>query len=210
MANLETIREGILTGDIETVVRGCNALLESGMPPLEIINDGLIAGMNVVGKKFKVGDMFMPEVLMSARAMGAGIEIVKPLIAEEDVPTAGKVVIGTVEGDLHDIGKNLVVIMLESSGYDVVNLGVDIPPQGFVEAVKQHKPDILGLSALLTTTMLAMKETLDVLKEAGVREGLKVIVGGAPVTADFAEEIGADGYAPDGPAAVELADRLLA
>ena len=210
MANLETIREGILTGDIETVVRGCNALVESGMPPLEIINDGLIAGMNVVGKKFKVGDMFMPEVLMSARAMGAGIEIVKPLIAEEDVPTAGKVVIGTVEGDLHDIGKNLVVIMLESSGYDVVNLGVDIPPQGFVEAVKQHKPDILGLSALLTTTMLAMKETLDVLKEAGVREGLKVIVGGAPVTADFAEEIGADGYAPDGPAAVELADRLLA
>jgi 5-methyltetrahydrofolate--homocysteine methyltransferase len=210
VANLEKVREDVLLGDIEGVAAGCNALVASGMAPLDIINEGLIAGMSVVGKKFKAGDMFMPEVLMSAKAMGAGIEIVKPLIAEEDVPTSGKVVIGTVEGDLHDIGKNLVVIMLESSGYEVVNLGVDIPPQKFVEAVREHKPQVLGLSALLTTTMLAMKDTIDELKEAGVREDLKVIIGGAPVTADFAEEIGADGYAPDGPSAVELADKLLA
>jgi 5-methyltetrahydrofolate--homocysteine methyltransferase len=210
VANLEKVREDVLLGDIEGVAAGCNALVASGMAPLDIINEGLIAGMSVVGKKFKAGDMFMPEVLMSAKAMGAGIEIVKPLIAEEDVPTSGKVVIGTVEGDLHDIGKNLVVIMLESSGYEVVNLGVDISPQKFVEAVREHKPQVLGLSALLTTTMLAMKDTIDELKEAGVREDLKVIIGGAPVTADFAEEIGADGYAPDGPSAVELADKLLA
>lgn len=210
MANLEKVREDVLLGDISGVAEGCNALVASGMAPLDIINEGLIAGMNVVGKKFKAGDMFMPEVLMSAKAMGAGIEIVKPLIAEEDVPTSGKVVIGTVEGDLHDIGKNLVVIMLESSGYEVVNLGVDIAPQKFVEAVREHKPQVLGLSALLTTTMLAMKDTIDELKEAGVRGDLKVIIGGAPVTADFAEEIGADGYAPDGPSAVELADKLLA
>ncbi len=210
MANLEKVREDVLLGNISGVAEGCNALVASGMAPLKIINEGLIAGMSVVGKKFKAGDMFMPEVLMSAKAMAAGIEIVKPLIAEEDVPTSGKVVIGTVEGDLHDIGKNLVVIMLESSGYEVVNLGVDIPPQKFVEAVREHKPQVLGLSALLTTTMLAMKDTIDELKEAGVRGDLKVIIGGAPVTADFAEEIGADGYAPDGPSAVELADKLLA
>lgn len=210
MANLEKVREDVLLGDISGVAEGCNALVASGMAPLKIISEGLIAGMSVVGKKFKAGDMFMPEVLMSAKAMAAGIEIVKPLIAEEDVPTSGKVVIGTVEGDLHDIGKNLVVIMLESSGYEVVNLGVDIPPQKFVEAVREHKPQVLGLSALLTTTMLAMKDTIDELKEAGVRGDLKVIIGGAPVTADFAEEIGADGYAPDGPSAVELADKLLA
>ena len=210
MVNLEKVREDVLLGNISGVAEGCNALVASGMAPLKIISEGLIAGMSVVGKKFKAGDMFMPEVLMSAKAMAAGIEIVKPLIAEEDVPTSGKVVIGTVEGDLHDIGKNLVVIMLESSGYEVVNLGVDIPPQKFVEAVREHKPQVLGLSALLTTTMLAMKDTIDELKEAGVRGDLKVIIGGAPVTADFAEEIGADGYAPDGPSAVELADKLLA
>lgn len=210
MANLEKVREDVLLGDVKGVAEGCKALVASGMAPLDIINEGLIAGMSVVGKKFKAGDMFMPEVLMSAKAMGAGIEIVKPLIAEEDVPTSGKVVIGTVAGDLHDIGKNLVVIMLESSGYEVVNLGVDISPQSFVAAVREHKPQILGLSALLTTTMLAMKDTIDELQEAGVRSDLKVIIGGAPVTADFADEIGADGYAPDGPSAVELADKLLA
>jgi 5-methyltetrahydrofolate--homocysteine methyltransferase len=210
MSDLEKIKEGVLAGDVEGVVEGCRALVAGGMPPLDIINRGLIAGMAVVGKKFKAGDMFMPEVLMSARAMGAGVDVVKPLMAEEDVPTAGKVVIGTVAGDLHDIGKNLVVIMLESGGYQVVNLGVDISPESFVEAVREHQPDILGLSALLTTTMLAMKDTIDALEEAGVRQDLKVIIGGAPVTADFADEIGADGFAPDAPAAVELADRLLA
>jgi 5-methyltetrahydrofolate--homocysteine methyltransferase len=210
MSDLEKIKEGVLAGDVEGVVAGCRALVAGGMPPLDIINRGLIAGMAVVGKKFKAGDMFMPEVLMSARAMGAGVDVVKPLMAEEDVPTAGKVVIGTVAGDLHDIGKNLVVIMLESGGYQVVNLGVDISPESFVEAVREHQPDILGLSALLTTTMLAMKDTIDALEEAGVRQDLKVIIGGAPVTADFADEIGADGFAPDAPAAVELADRLLA
>jgi 5-methyltetrahydrofolate--homocysteine methyltransferase len=180
------------------------------MDPLEIINQGLVAGMNVVGPRFKAGEMFVPEVLMSAKALHAGMELVKEKLVDFEMPSEGKVVIGTVKGDLHDIGKNLVAIMLESSGYDVVNLGVDIPPEKFAEAVKEHNPQVVGLSALLTTTMLAMKETIDYLKEEGLRDQVKVIIGGAPVTEDFSVEIGADGYAPDGGSAVELVKGLLA
>ena len=175
---------------------------------LEIINNGLIAGMSVVGARFKNGDMFVPEVLMSAKSMAAGIEIVKPLIADKDMPSKGTVIIGTVKGDLHDIGKNLVGMMLESGGFKVINLGIDIAPEKFVAAVKEHTPDIVAMSALLTTTMLHMKDTIELIKEEGLK--VKAIVGGAPISQDFADEVGADGFAPDAASAVELCARLLA
>ena len=204
MSNFDALSNAVISGNVNQVVETTKAAVAAGTAPLEIINKGLIAGMNVVGARFKAGDMFVPEVLMAAKSMAAGVEIVKPLIAEADVVVAAKVLIGTVKGDLHDIGKNLVAMMMESSGYEVVNLGVDIAPDKFVEAVKEHKPDVVGLSALLTTTMPAMKDTIDALAEAGLRDSVKVIIGGAPVTSDFAKEIGADGFAPDAASASEL------
>ena len=164
--------------------------------------------MNVVGQSFKAGDLYVPEVMVAARAMKAGMELVKPLIVEGDIPSSGKVVIGTVAGDLHDIGKNLVGMMMESGGMTVVNMGVDISTDKFAAAVREHNPDVLAMSALLTTTMLAMKDTIELLKEEGLRDSVKVIVGGAPVTADFANEIGADGWAPDAASAKDLAVEL--
>lgn len=210
MANLETLNNGVIAGNINEVVEGTKAALDAGLDPLEIINKGLIGGMNVVGKRFKAGEMYVPEVLMAAKAMASGVDIVKPLIAEEDVPSKGKVIMGTVKGDLHDIGRNLVTMMMESSGYQVVTIGEDVSPEQFAEAVKEHKPQVVGMSALLTTTMLAMKETIDVLKEEGLRDQVKVIIGGAPVTQEFADEIGADGFAPDAASATDLVEQLLA
>ncbi|MEW5786011.1 MAG: corrinoid protein [Bacillota bacterium] len=210
MANLEALKNGVIEGNVQQVVEGTKACLDSGMDALDIINKGLVAGMHVVGPRFKAGEMFVPEVLMSARAMSAGVELVKSVLVDTEIPSEGKILIGTVKGDLHDIGKNLVAIMLESSGFEVVNLGVDISPEQFAAAIKEHKPQVIGLSALLTTTMLAMKETIDYLQEAGLRNTVKVMIGGAPVSSDFATEIGADGYAPDGGSAVDLAKSLLA
>lgn len=210
MANLEALNNGVITGNIAQVAADTQAAVDAGLDPIDIINKGLIGGMNVVGKRFKAGDMYVPEVLMAAKAMAAGVDIVKPLISEGDVPTTGKVVVGTVKGDLHDIGKNLVIMMMESSGFQVVNLGVDVPAEKFVEAIKEHKPQVVGMSALLTTTMMAMKDTIDVITEEGLRDQVKIIIGGAPVTADFATEIGADGFAPDAASATELAEQLLA
>ncbi len=204
MSNFDALSNAVISGNVNQVVESTKAAIAAGTPPIDIINKGLIAGMNVVGARFKAGDMFVPEVLMAAKSMAAGVEIVKPLIAEADIVVAAKVLIGTVKGDLHDIGKNLVAMMMESSGYEVVNLGVDIAPDKFVAAVKEHKPDVVGLSALLTTTMPAMKDTIDALTEAGLRDSVKVIIGGAPVTSDFAKEIGADGFAPDAASASEL------
>ncbi len=209
MASLEVIKNSVIEGNVTAAADETKSCLESGMDPMEIINQGLVAGMNVVGPRFKAGDMFVPEVLMSARAMHAGLDLVKEKMVDFEMPSSGKVIIGTVKGDLHDIGKNLVAIMLESSGFTVVNLGVDIPPEKFAEAVKEHEPQVVGLSALLTTTMLEMKETIDYLKEEGLRDKVKVVIGGAPVTDDFSTEIGADGYAPDGGSAVELVQRLI-
>ena len=208
MASLEELKNGVINAEEEKIKELTQSLVDSGNDPIEIINDGLIAGMTVVGQRFKEGDMFVPEVLMSAKTMQAGVDIVKPLIAEKDVPSSGKVVLGTVRGDLHDIGKNLVKMMLESVGYYVVDLGIDVPPEDFVQAVKDEKPELVGMSALLTTTMMEMKETIDALKEAGVRDDVKIIVGGAPVTEDFAEEIGADAYAPDAPTATDIVETL--
>lgn len=209
MSSYTDLAQNVIEGAESQVREQVKSLLAQGEDPLEIINQGLIAGMGVVGTRFKAGDMYVPEVLMSARAMSAGIEIVRPLIAETDMPSLGKVVLGTVKGDLHDIGKNLVGMLLESSGFKVINLGVDISPEQFVQAVKDHTPDIVALSALLTTTMTAMKETIELLEEEGLRGKLKIIIGGAPVSSEFADQIGADGYAPDAGSAADLCKKML-
>jgi 5-methyltetrahydrofolate--homocysteine methyltransferase len=208
LADYEAMGNAVIAGDFNRAAELTKQAIDGGAEPIEIINQGLIKGMNVVGVRFKAGDMYVPEVMMAARAMKAGMDLVKPLIAEKDMPTSGKVVLGTVAGDLHDIGKNLVGMMMESAGMTVVNLGVDITPEKFAQAVREHKPEVVALSALLTTTMLAMKDTIEVLQEEGLRGSVKVIVGGAPVTSDFATEIGADGWAPDAASAKDLALEL--
>lgn len=209
MTMLDIIAKGVVEGDVELVTETVNKLVAEGVSPLDIINNGLMVGMNEVGERFKDGDMFVPEVMISARAMTAGISIVKPLINDNDMPCAGKVVMGTVKGDLHDIGKNLVGMLMESSGFKVINLGVDISPEKFAEAIKEYKPDILGMSAMLTTTMTQMKTTIDYLKREGLRDSVKVIIGGAPVTSQFANQIGADGYSIDASSAAELCRKLV-
>lgn len=206
----EALSDCVIEGDDERASKLTQKAIDAGADPVEIITQGLTGGMSVVGARFKTGEMFVPEVLASARAMSVGMELVKPLILAGDMPSAGKVVIGTVKGDLHDIGKNLVAMLLESAGFTVINVGTDIEPAAFVQAVKDSEADVLGLSALLTTTMLAMKATIDALAEAGLRDKVKVIVGGAPVTQDFADEIGADGFAYDGGAAIDLCKSLIA
>ncbi len=208
--NYEELSQSVIAGQGVRVKELTKKALDNGADPVEIINQGLIPGMTVVGARFKAGQMFVPEVLMSARAMNAGMELVKPLLVGQELPSAGKVIIGTVKGDLHDIGKNLVAMMLESAGFSVVNLGVDVSPEKFVQAVKEHKPGVLGMSALLTTTMLSMKDVIEVLREEGLRDRVKVIIGGAPISQDFADEIGADGFAPDVASATELCKKLLA
>lgn len=209
MADYEGIANAVITGDSVRAQELTRHAIEEGAMPVEVINQGLIKGMNVVGVRFKAGEMYVPEVMMAAKAMSAGMELVKPLISDSDMPTSGKVVLGTVAGDLHDIGKNLVGMMMESAGMTVVNMGVDVSPEKFVQAVREHQPDVLALSALLTTTMLAMKDTIEVLEKEGVRDSVKVIIGGAPVTNDFAEEIGADGWAPDAASAKDLALEMV-
>ena len=207
MVNFEALAESVISGKEAEVKEQVKAMVEAGVNPLEIINNGLIAGMNVIGARFKAGDMFVPEVLMSAKSMSAGVEIVRPLIADKDMPSKGTILLGTVKGDLHDIGKNLVGMLIESGGFKVINLGIDIPPEKFVAAIKEHGPDIVAMSALLTTTMLHMKDTIELIKEEGLK--VKCIIGGAPISQDFANEIGADGFAPDAASAVELCTRLI-
>lgn len=209
MTCFNTIAEGVIKGNEKLVRQNVQELIDEGSNPLEIINQGLMAGMNVVGARFKKGDMFVPEVMMAARAMNSGIALVKPLINDGDMPSVGKVVIGTVKEDLHDIGKNLVAMMVESAGFNVINIGIDISPEKFAQAIKEHEPDILGMSAMLTTTMMQMKQTIEYLKNEGLRDKVKIIIGGAPVTQQFAEEIGADGYSVDASSAAELCKKLL-
>lgn len=207
MATFEALSQSVIAGKNSEVKEIVQAMVNAGVNPLEIINDGLIAGMTVVGARFKNGEMFVPEVLMCAKSMASGIEIVKPLIADKDMPSKGTVLLGTVKGDLHDIGKNLVGMMLESGGYRVINAGVDIAPEKFLAAIKENNPDIVAMSALLTTTMLSMRDTIELIKEEGIK--IKCIIGGAPISQDFADEIGADGFAPDASSAVELCSRLI-
>ena len=210
MATMAELAQMVLEGNEPGVRKVVQSLLDEGTKPQSIISEGLIGGMNIVGPLFKNGEMFVPEVLIAARAMKAGMEMVKPLIAEKDVQKAGTIVIDTVKGDLHDIGKNLVSMMMESAGFEVVNLGVDISPAGFIQAIKEAKPDIVALSALLTTTLPAMDDTIKAFEREGMRGDFKVIVGGAPVSEEFATQIGADGFAPDGASAAELCRRLMA
>ena len=209
MKYFEEMGSAVIKGDRETVVQLTQKAVDDEVDLLDVINKGLISGMDVVGQRFKQGDMFVPEVLMSAKSMKGGMDIVKPLIVEGDIPSSGKIVLGTVAGDLHDIVKNLVGMLMESASIELINLGTDISPEDFVKAVREHKPDVLGMSALLTTTMLAMRDTIEVLKEEGLRDKVKIIVGGAPVTKEFADEIGADGWAPDAASAKDLTLELI-
>jgi len=211
MALYEELQESIIAGQRDKVKEVVNTLLDSNTAPIEIISEGLIGSMSIVGQKMKSGEMFIPEVLASAHAMNEGMGMLKPLITGDESSSlfASKALMGTVQGDLHNIGKKIVSMILESGGFTVVDLGVDIPADKFVEAVKQEQPNILGLSALLTTTMPRMKDVIKALKEAGVRDKVRVIVGGAPITQDFADSIGADGYAPDAASALDKAKQLL-
>jgi len=205
---LQQIASNLYEGKDQEVAALVQQALDQSMEPHEILQGGLIAGMDEVGKDFKADVLYIPEVLIAARAMQAGMDVLRPLLAESDVAGAGKYLIGTVQGDLHDIGKNLVKMMLEGAGFETIDLGKDVHPETFVAAVREHQPKIVGLSALLTTTMLAMKDTIEALEEAGLRDSIKIMVGGAPVTAAFAEEIGADAYAPDAATAVDVARGL--
>jgi 5-methyltetrahydrofolate--homocysteine methyltransferase len=206
---MNEIAEALYNGEAERVAELTRRALEEGFSPEEILNKGLIAGMERVGKDFRDGILFVPEVLIAAHAMKAGMQILRPLLTESAISGLGTFVIGTVKGDLHDIGKNLVAMMMEGAGFKVVDLGVDTPPEKFVEAVKSHNPKILGMSALLTTTMVEMRRVIETLKEAGLRDRVRILVGGAPVTQEYADEIGADGYAPNASLAVEKAKELL-
>ena len=207
MAVLDEIKAATIAGNMDNTVAGIEQALSEGMSPGDIIQNGLIEAMGVVGEKFKTNEIYVPEMLIAARAMKAGLKKLKPMMVEGDVKTLATVVLGTVKGDLHDIGKNLVGIMMEGAGMQVYDVGVDISPEKFVEAVKENKPQFVGMSALLTTTMPGMRETLEALEEAGLRGDVKVLVGGAPVTQKFAEDIGADGYAEN---AAEVVDRIKA
>lgn len=212
MADITKVKEIaalVESGKAKVVKTMVQEAIDEGIDPVVILNDGMIGAMGVVGEKFKNNEIFVPEMLVAARAMKAGVEILKPYLVSADVKPTGKVVIGTVAGDLHDIGKNLVGMMIEGAGFEVIDLGVDVPADKFVEAVRDNDVQILGLSALLTTTMPAMKDAIIAINEAGVRSKVKIMVGGAPVTNDFATEIGADGYSEDAASAADLAKKLM-
>jgi len=207
---LEKMTNALIAGKQDEVIKLTQEALDGGTAAKEILDNGLLAGMDVVGQRFKAGDMFIPEVLLCARCMHGAMDILKPLLSESDAAGAGTYLIGTVEGDLHDIGKNLVAMMLQGAGFKVVDLGTNITAQQFVDAVKEHNPKIIGMSALLTTTMPKMEETIAALKEAGIRDQVKIMAGGAPVTQDFVDKIGADAYGANAASAVEKAKELVA
>jgi 5-methyltetrahydrofolate--homocysteine methyltransferase len=206
---LDDIYHEIIDGNAPAVVRDVQQALEAGYGAEEILNEGMIAAMAEVGRRFEDQECFVPELLIAARAMQKGVVVLRPYLVEADVQPVGKVVLGTVSGDLHDIGKNLVGMMFEGAGFEVIDLGVDVSPEKFVEAVQEHHPNFVGLSALLTTTMSSMQATVKELQEAGFQDSVKVMIGGAPVTQGFADQIGADLYAPDASAAANRAKALL-
>jgi 5-methyltetrahydrofolate--homocysteine methyltransferase len=203
--NLSSVYMGVLDGYLEEVQESVSKAIEAGLNANKILKEGLIPAMAEVGRLFEEGEFFVPEMLVSARAMKGGLEILKPLLVEAEVKPVGKVVIGTVKGDLHDIGKNLVAMMLEGAGFEIIDLGTDVPPDKFTEQARQKSPDIVAISALLTTTMANMIETINVITESGLREKVKIMVGGAPLTEEYARKIGADGYAQDASQAAKLA-----
>jgi len=205
----ERLSTVVLEGDAEKVRKLVERGLKQDLSPKDILDNGLIVGMDEVGVRFKRGDMFVPEVLMSADSMAAGMEILRPLLAESGAKMLGKILMGTVKGDLHDIGKNLVSMMCEGAGFEIINLGFNVEPETFIKAIKEHQPDIVGMSAMLTTTMRAMGQTIKAIEEAGLRDQIKVMVGGAPVDKEFADTIGADGYGSNAPSGADLAKQLV-
>ena len=209
MSQTDPLLEAILNGDAKAAATLADAALKSGKDPLELVTKHMIPAMDEVGRLFECEEYFVPELLLSGRAMRAALEIVRPRLVAAGAQPMGRVVIGTVKGDLHDIGKNLVSSMLEGGGFEVHDLGADVPPERFIEAIREHKADIVALSALLTVTMPAMRTAIATMREAGMRESVKVMVGGAPVTQQFADEIGADGFSENASAAVALARRLM-
>jgi 5-methyltetrahydrofolate--homocysteine methyltransferase len=209
MAIFKQIADEVIKGQADTVKDLVNQALSENISAEDVLNNGLVAGMNVVSEKFKSNEFFIPEVLVSARAMSAGLDILNPLLAEANVKAKGKVVLGTVKGDLHDIGKNIVGMMLQGAGYEIIDLGADVPKEKFIEFTQKEDANMVGMSALLTTTMIHMQEIIQGLEDAGLRDKVKVIIGGAPVTQAYADQIGADGYAPDAASAVDLAKDVL-
>ena len=209
MVNLNGVSEALQRGKADKVSELVRQALNEGATPKNILEEGLIHGMSIIGRKFKKNEVYVPEVLIAARAMHAGMDVLKPKLIETGVENIGKVVMGTVQGDLHDIGKNLVEMMLEGAGFEVIDLGTDISKDKFVEAVKEHKPNIIGMSALLTTTMVNMVEVIKALDVAGLRDKVKIMIGGAPITQNYADQIGADGYSPDASSAVDKAKVFL-
>ncbi|PIY31592.1 MAG: cobalamin-binding protein [Candidatus Infernicultor aquiphilus] len=210
MVDLKNVSEALQRGDAKKVEELVKQALEENLLPKDILENGLIKGMDIIGAKFKKNEVYVPEVLIAARAMHAGMDVLRPKLVETGVKNIGKVAIGTVKGDLHDIGKNLVKMMLEGAGFEVVDLGVDVSVDKFVEAVKEHQPNIIGMSALLTTTMVNMPEVIKALDIAGLRDKVKVMVGGAPITQNYANQIGADGYSPDAASAADKAKTFVA
>jgi len=206
---LGKMAESLIAGKIDEVVNLTKEALDGGAAPADILDQGLLAGMDVVGQRFKAEEMFIPEVLRCAKCMHGAMDILRPLLAETGAKSIGTLIIGTVKGDLHDIGKNLVGMMFEGAGFDVVDIGIDKEPQVFVDAIKEHNATLIGMSALLTTTMPKMGETINAIKEAGIRDQVKILVGGAPITASFAEDIGADGYASNAASAVDKGKELM-
>lgn len=209
MAILEDLAAEVIKGDAGVVKNLTEEALSQNISAEEVLNSGLVAGMNVIGERFKSNEIFIPEVLVAARAMKAGMQIIRPLLAEANVEPLGKIIIGTVGGDLHDIGKNIVAMLLEGAGFEVVDLGADVTKEKFLEFAEKENPDVLGMSALLTTTMVFMKDMVQSLEESGLKDKIKVIVGGAPITQSYADEIRADGYAPDAASAVDLVKSVM-
>ena len=207
---LETLYKNILEGDMASTPGDVQTAIDCGVAPEVVLKEGMISAMAEVGRLFEEGDYFVPEMLVSARAMHAGLAVLKPYLVESGVEPIGKVVIGTVQGDMHDIGKNLVSMMLGGAGFKVIDLGVNVKPETFIEAVRVNAPQVVGMSALLTTTMPKMKDTIDAMRDAGVLDNVNVIIGGAPVTADYANQIGADGYAADAGKAASIAKAFVA
>jgi 5-methyltetrahydrofolate--homocysteine methyltransferase len=206
---LTKMSKAVIEGNLDDIVGLTQAALDEGLSPQEVLEQGLMAGMEVVGARFRDGDMFVPEVLLSAKTMSTSLTVLKPMLAASGAKMRGKVVLGTVEGDLHTIGKSLVGMMMEGAGFEVFDAGVDVRPETFIAAIKEKKPDIVGMSALLTTTMLAMKRTIDAIREAGLRDQVKIMVGGAPLSAEYAKQIGADGYASNAATAAEMAKSFV-
>lgn len=206
---LDQLKQAVLEGNEEQAAALTQKALEQKVEPGKILNEALVPAMDIVGQEYERGDRYVPEMLISAEAMKAAMRVLKPKLVEAGVKARGKVVLGTVEGDLHDIGKNLVAMMLEGAGFEVVDLGTEVTAEQFVEAVREHGPELLGMSALLTTTMVHMPEVIEALTKAGLRDKVKIMVGGAPVTQEYATKIGADGYAQDAASAVDLAKRLV-